>query len=182
MSATKRFPLAFAVSSCAVVALVTVKVSDVMFGADPPLQSAATVHWTEAVKSPVPSAWTGGKLVNPTRPPAGVVGEVATVVIVEPAMLSLKSKSWPPPAPVSTNLFPLISDTVKLTFAPLCVSVTVPNPGAGMDPPSHEEPETWHDVRVKVSAWATALLAHKPTAARKATRDIVFISVLPVPG
>src|SRR5262249_34257917 len=92
--------------------------------------------------------------VNPTRPPAGVVGEVATVVIVEPAMLSLKSKSWPPPAPVSTNLFPLISDTVKLTFAPLCVSVTVPNP-EGTDPPSHEEPETWHDVSVNVSAWLT---------------------------
>ena len=111
-----------------------------MFGADPPLQSLATVHSTEAVKSPVPSAWTGGKLVNPERPPAGVVGEVAMVVIVEPAMLSLNRKSSPPPAPVSTNRFPLISDTVKSTDVPTCVSVTLPNPGAGMDPPHTKSP------------------------------------------
>ena len=65
--------------------------------------------------------------MNPERPPAGVVGEVAMVVIVETAMLSLNRKSSPPPAPVSTNLFPLASDTLKLTDAPLCVSVTVPN-------------------------------------------------------
>src|SRR5262245_33568477 len=123
-----------------------------MVGADPPLQSAATVHSTEAVKVPVPSAWTGAKLVNPTRPPAGVVGEVATVVIVEPGKASLNRKSSPPPAPVSTNLFPLISVTEKLTDVPFCVSVTLPNPGAGMFPPSHVEPEIWHDVRVKVSA------------------------------
>src|SRR5262245_21648774 len=148
-----------------------------MVGADPPLQSAATVHSTEAVKSPVPSAWTGAKLVNPARPPAGVVGEVATVVIVEPAMLSLNRKSSPPPAPVSTNLFPLISDTVKLTLAPTCVSVTVPNPGAGMDPPSHVEPETWQDVKVKVSAWLTvgnAALAASNAAPVKPTRHERF--------
>src|SRR5215467_1871169 len=106
-----------------------------MVGADPPLQSEAVVHSTEAVKVPVPSAMTGDKLVNPERPPAGVVGEVVMLVIVEPAMLSLNRKSSPPPAPVSTNLFPLISDTVKLTFAPACVSVTEPNPGAAMAPP-----------------------------------------------
>src|SRR5262249_43086883 len=123
-----------------------------MVGADPPLQSEATVHSTEAVKVPVPSAMTGGKLVNPTRPPAGVVGEVATLVIVEPAMASLNRKSSPPPAPVSTNLFPLISGTMKSTLAPFCVSVTLANPGAGMDRPLHVEPEIWQDVRGNVSA------------------------------
>src|SRR5215467_2491929 len=76
MSATKMFPLAFAVSSPATVALVTVNVSEVIFGALPPLQSLATVHSTDAVKVPVPSACTGAKLVNPTSPPAGVVGEL----------------------------------------------------------------------------------------------------------
>src|SRR5262245_42188567 len=123
-----------------------------MVGALPPLQSAATTHSTEAVKVPVPSACTGAKLVNPTSPPGGVVGLVATVVIVEPGKASLNRKRSPPPAPVSTNLFPLISDTVKLTLVPACVSVTLPNPGAGMDPPSHVEPEIWHDVKVNVSA------------------------------
>src|SRR5215831_2058730 len=111
-----------------------------MVGADPPLQSEATVHSTEAVQDPVPSAITGPggvvagpKLVNPERPPAGVFGEVAMVVIVEPAMLSLNRKSSPPPAPVSMNLFPLFSVTLKLTEVPDCVSVTVPNtvPGEG---------------------------------------------------
>src|SRR5215813_3627350 len=111
MSATKIFPLAFTadpVVSCAIVALVTVNESEFIVGADPPLQSEATVHSTEAVNVPVPSAMTGDKLVNPERPPAGVLGEVAMVVIVEPAMLSLNRKSSPPPAPVSTNLFPLM--------------------------------------------------------------------------
>ena len=106
-----------------------------MVGADPPLQSEAFVHSTEAVKVPVPSAMTGDKLVNPERPPAGVFGALAMVVIVEPVKLSLNRKSSPPPAPVSMNLFPLISVTVKSTDVPLCVSVTLPNPGAGMDPP-----------------------------------------------
>jgi hypothetical protein len=133
MSATKMFPAAFAVSSPAIVALVTVKESEFMVGADPPLQSLATVHSTEAVKVPVPSAMTGDKLVNPERPPAGVVGAVAMVVIVEPAKASLNRKSSPPPAPVSTNLLALASDTLKFTDVPACVSVTVPNtvPAAG---------------------------------------------------
>src|SRR5262245_21353665 len=154
MSATKKLPLAFAVVSPATVAFVTVNKSDVIVGADPPLQSDATVHSTEAVKVPVPSAMTGAKLVNPTSPPAGVFGPLVTLVIVEPGMLSLNRKSSPPPAPVSTNRFPLISETLKLTLALICVSVTVPNPGAGMTPPLHVEPEIWHDVRVKVSARA----------------------------
>jgi hypothetical protein len=42
-------------------------VSDVMVGADPPLQSEAVVHSTEAVKSPVPSACCGGKFVSGQR-------------------------------------------------------------------------------------------------------------------
>src|SRR5262245_27445944 len=126
-----------------------------MVGADPPLQSEATVHSTEAVKVPVPSAMTGGKLVNPASPPAGVFGEVEMFVIVEPGKASLNRKSSPPPAPVSTNLFPLISVTSKLTDVPLCDSVTLPNPGAGMDPPLHVEPQIWHDVNVNVSAWLT---------------------------
>jgi len=104
-----------------------------MVGADPPLQSDATVHSTDAVKVPVPSAITGDKLVNPERPPAGVVGALAMVVIVEPLMASLKRKSSPPPAPVSTNLFAEFSVTEKLTDVPDCVSVTVPKtvPAAG---------------------------------------------------
>ena len=134
--------------------------------ADPPLQSEATVHSTEAVKVPVPSAITGDRLVNPERPPAGVLGELVMLVIVEPAILSLNRKSSPPPAPVSTNLFPLISETVKSTDVPACVNVTLPNPGAGMDPPSHVEPEIWHDVKSNVSAWLTlgnaALVASRP--------------------
>jgi hypothetical protein len=141
MSATNKFPLAFAVSNCATVAFVTVNVREVMVLADPPLQSEATVHSTLAVKSPVPSACTGDRFVNPESPPAGVVGELAMVVIVEPEIVSLNRKSSPPPAPVSMNLFPLMRVTAKLTLVPLCVSVTVPNPGAGMLPPSHEEPE-----------------------------------------
>src|SRR6516164_6538054 len=118
MSAAKKFPAPFAVSSPATVALVTVKVSEFIIGADPPLQSEATVHSTEAVQVPVPSAMTGDKLVNPERPPAGVVGVVAMVVIVEPGKVSLNRNSSPPPAPVSTNLFPLASVTVKLTDVP----------------------------------------------------------------
>src|SRR5262249_35094865 len=150
-----------------------------MVGADRPLQSEATVHSTEAVKVPVPSAMTGAKLVNPERPPAGVVGELAMVVIVEAAMLSLNRKSSPPPAPVSTNLFPLISDTLKLTLAPACVSVTEPNPGAGMLPPSHVEPEIWHDVKLNVSARLTlgnaALAASNAATAKVARPDQLFM-------
>src|SRR5262249_1355508 len=56
----------------------------------------------------------------------------------------------------STNLFPLISTTSKLTEVPDCVSVTLPNPGDGIDPFSHVEPEIWHDVKVNVSASAGA--------------------------
>ena len=89
------------------------------------------MHSTEAVKVPVPSAMTGDRLVNPERPPAGVVGEVLMVVIVEPATVSLNRKSSPPPAPVSTKRFPLFSVTVTLTEVPLCVSedVLVQPPG-----------------------------------------------------
>src|SRR5215471_15934252 len=119
-----------------------------MVGADPPLQSPATVHSTEAVKVPVPSAMTGGKLVNPERPPAGVLGAEVMPVIVEPAMASLNRKSSPPPAPVSTNLLPLASDTLKLTDVPTCVSVTVPN----IVPAGGHPVEIWHDVRLNVSA------------------------------
>jgi hypothetical protein len=72
-------------------------VSDVIVGADPPLQSEAVVHSTEAVNVPVPSAMTGDKLVNPERPPAGVLGALAMVVIVEPLKVSLNRKSSPPP-------------------------------------------------------------------------------------
>jgi hypothetical protein len=129
--------------------LVTVKVSEFMVGADPPLQSEALVHSTEAVKVPVPSAMTGDKLVNPERPAAGVVGAVAMVVIVEPAKASLNRKSSPPPAPVSTNLFPLASDTVKLTDVPFGTSATVPNVVGVVHPP-----EIWHDVKVKTSPTA----------------------------
>jgi|SRR6516165_9399874 hypothetical protein len=129
-----------------------------MVGADPPSQSEATVHSTEAVQSPVPSAWTGDKSVNPERPPAGVFGELVMLVIVEPLKLSLNRKSSPPPAPVSTNLFPLFSTTSKRTDVPLCVSVTVPNDVAVPHPP-----ERWHDVKVKVSArLATVVIPNKP--------------------
>jgi len=81
--------------------------------------------------------------------------EVAPVT-VEVAMLSRNRKSEFDP--VSTNLFPLFSTTSKVTFAPLCVSVTVPNAaesGTNPLPPSpglHEEPVIWHDVRRNVSA------------------------------
>src|SRR5262249_55343754 len=140
-----------------------------MFGADPPLQSEATVHSTEAGKVPVPSAMTGDKFVNPTRPPAGVSGALATLVIVEPAMASLNRNSSPPPAPVSTNLVPLFSTTVKLTDVPDCVSVTVPNtvPGAG------HPVLIWHDVKSNESAWLTlgnAALAASNAAPANATR------------
>jgi hypothetical protein len=69
-------------------------------------------------------------------------------VIVEPLMLSLNKKSEPPPATVSTNLFPEFSTTSKLTVvAAACVSVTVPNCVA-----VPQSPERWHDVRLKISA------------------------------
>src|SRR5262249_51864040 len=151
-----------------------------MVGADPPLQSEATVHSTEAVKSPVPSAWTGARLVNPERPPAGVVGDVAMVVIVLPAKVSLNRKSSPPPPPVSTNLFPLISDTVKSTDVPDCVSVTEPNPGGGTLPPSHVLPEIWQLVRVKVSACAGGAATTSPTSTIPRVKSIhVFIWTSP---
>ena len=106
------------------------------------------MHSTDGVQVPMPSAMTGDKLVNPERPPAGVVGLLAIVVMVEPAKASLNRKSAPPPAPVSTNLFPLFSVTVKSTEVPACVSVTVPNtvPTAG------QPVEIWHDVKLKMSA------------------------------
>jgi hypothetical protein len=141
-----------------------------MVGADPPLQSDATVHSTDPVQVPVPSAITGGRLVNPERPPAGVVGEVAIVVIVEPARASLNRKSSPPPAPVSTNLFPLSSDTTKLTLVPDCVSVTVPKtvPAAG------HPVEIWHDVILKVSADARGA----PTVNRRKATTIAAANVM----
>ena len=41
-----------------------------MFGVDPPLQAAGSVHSTEPVNVPAPSAMTAGDmLVNPERPP-----------------------------------------------------------------------------------------------------------------
>jgi hypothetical protein len=92
---------------------------------------------------------TGDRLVNPERPPAGVVGLEAMVVIVEPLKASLNEKSAPPPAPVSTNLLPPFNVTEKSTLVPTCVSVTVPNtvPAGGQLPPL-----IWHDVKPKVSA------------------------------
>ena len=68
-------------------------------------------------------------------------------VIVEPAMLSLNRKRELPPAPVSTNLFPLFSITSKLTLVPDCVSITVPNCVAVRQPP-----ERWHDVKLNTLA------------------------------
>src|SRR5262249_6909850 len=110
--------------------------------------SPATVHSTEAVKVPVPSAMTGGKLVNPERPPAGVLGAAGMPVIVEPGMASLDRKRLPPPAPVSTHLLPVTRGTLKLAFPPTCVSVTVPNTA----PAGGHPVEIWHDVRLNVSA------------------------------
>jgi hypothetical protein len=67
-------------------------------------------------------------------------------VIVEPLKVSLNTKRAPPPAPVSTNLFPLLSTTSKLTLVPDCVSVTVPKFVEG------HPPVIWHDVNSNVSA------------------------------
>jgi hypothetical protein len=116
---------------------------------------------------------TGDRLVNPERPPAGVVGAVAMVVIVEPGKASLNRKSSPPPAPVSTNLLALASDTVKLTLVPDWTSVTVPNtvPAAG-----HPD-EIWHEVKLNVSAdVAPAPARTNPDTNRDVnTPDFIFI-------
>jgi hypothetical protein len=98
------------------------------------------------------------------------LGEVAMVVIVEPAMESLNTKSAPPPAPVSTNLFPLSSETTKLTLLPDCVSVTVPKtvPAAG------HPVEIWHDVKLKVSADAFGA----PTISRRKATTIAAANVM----
>ena len=126
-----------------------------MFGVDPPLQLESTVQKTEAVQNPVPSAWNGVRLVDPERPPVMVTVAPFSVaemfVTVEPATVSLNIKSESPPAPVSTNLFPLFSTTSKRTDVPDCVSVTVPNDVAVAHPP-----ERWQLVRVNVSALAGA--------------------------
>ena len=132
------------------------------------------MHSTEAVKVPVPSAMTGDRLVNPERPPAGVVGAVAMVVMVLPAKVSLNRKSSPPPAPVSTNLFPLASETLKLTDDPDCVSVTVPK----IVPAGGHPVEIWQLVRLKVSAWAEGTAASSPMARSAAAKQIVFMQVL----
>src|SRR5262245_27582632 len=116
-----------------------------MIGMSPPMQLEEFVHSTEAVKVPA-SVMTGDKLVSPERPPAGVKGAEAMVVIVEPAMASLNRKSSSPPAVVSNNL-PKFSTTLTLTDVPLCVSVTVPN-----TVPSGGQELIWHDVRSKLSA------------------------------
>jgi hypothetical protein len=47
------------------------------------------------VKRPA-SVCTGGRLVNPERPPAGVFGDDVMLVMVVPAIVSLKENSWPP--------------------------------------------------------------------------------------
>ena len=97
------------------------------------------------------------------RPPAIVMVAPFSVaemlVIVEPAKLSLNTKSAPPPAPVSTNLLPLLSTTSKLTEVPDCVSVTVPNTVPAVGHPV----EIWHDVKLKVSADACGA----PTVSRQ---------------
>jgi hypothetical protein len=173
MSATKMFPLAFGVSNCASVAFVTVKLRLVMLGVDPPLQSPEDVHSTSAVNIPVPSAMNGDSLANPERPPLGEFGEDEMVVIVEPDTESLKSKRAFPPAPVSTNLFPLASDTTTLTLVPFCVRVTVPNPD-GTLPPSHAEPDRWQDVKVKESADAFGV----PTVSRRKAITIAAANVM----
>jgi hypothetical protein len=137
-----------------------------MFGVDPPLQLDDNVHWTAAVKVPVPSAMIGDWLVSPVRPPvmATVVPfSVAEMfVIAEPLKLSLNTNSESPPAPVSTNLFPLVSTTSKRTDVPLCVSVTVPKSVAVPHPPLR-----WHDVKVRISAWAELVKAKAPVAINK---------------
>src|SRR5262245_61035645 len=132
--------------------LVTVKWRSLNIGVDPPLQSLATVQKTPAVKKPVPSAWNGARLVDPETPPGMTVtvaplSVVVMPVIVEPAMLSLKAKSMLPPAPVSTNLFPLVSTTSTATFDPLWFTVTVPNVAGVVQPPV-----IWQDVNENVSA------------------------------
>src|SRR5438309_9778709 len=89
MSAAKKLPLAFLISSCATVALVTVNVRPVTVGADPPLQSENVVHSTDAVKSPAPPVCTGDKLVNPERP-AGTTPPDRGAIVVMVATLKLR--------------------------------------------------------------------------------------------
>src|SRR5262249_62235372 len=97
MSATKMFPRLFAVVSPAIVALVTVKWRSLNVGADPPLQSLATVQKTWAVKVPVPSAMIGGWVVSPERPP-GTTDTVAPLsvggiaVVGEPGVVWLERR------------------------------------------------------------------------------------------
>jgi len=121
-----------------------------MFGVDPPLQLDAVVQKTWAVKSPVPSAWMGDWLVNPERPPVMLTVDPFSVavmpVMVEPLKVSLNTNSEPPPAPVSTNLFPLFSTTSTRTPVPLCVNATVPN-CVTVPHPS----ERWQLVKLKTS-------------------------------
>src|SRR4029453_2082669 len=99
-----------------------------MFGVDPPLHWDESVQKTAAVKNPVPSAWNGGRLVDPDRPPGmatfAPLSVAEMLVMVVPAKVSLNIKSESPPAPVSTNLFPLFSTTSKMTDVPDCVSST----------------------------------------------------------
>jgi hypothetical protein len=68
-------------------------------------------------------------------------------VMVEPLTVSLNRNRFWPLAPVSTNLFPLVRTTSKLTDVPDCVSVTVPKFVAVPQPPERK-----HDVRLNVSA------------------------------
>src|SRR6266571_229229 len=149
-----------------------------MSAPDAPLQLEAVVHSTEAVKVPVPSAETAGDiLVNPERPPVMATVTPLSVavmfVIVEPLKLSLNRKSSLPPAPVSTNRFPLFSTTSKLTEVPDWVSVTVPNDVAVPHPS-----ERWHEVKVNVSADAMPALASMNPEAKRAAHapDLIFIA------
>ena len=110
-------------------------------------------------------------------------------VTVEPLTVSLNRKSESAPAPVSTNLFPLVSTTSTVTVdAVACVSVTVPNDVAVPQPAVGcvESAVIWHDVRVNVSAWLTlgnAALPASNAAPANATRHeklCMMISILRV--
>jgi hypothetical protein len=116
---------------------------------------------------------TGDRLVNPEMPPAGVVGALAMVVIVEPAKASLNKKSPPPPAPVSTNLFPFSSVTTKLTFAPFCVSATVPN----TVPAGGHPVLIWQLVKLKVSALADGT-PRKKTVISSVINPATYLGIL----
>ena len=160
MSATKLKPVLFVPSNAASVVPATWNERIVPIGSalDAPFPQIPASQVMPKLKLPVPSP-----LKLPVSAIRCVPAAVWSTEIEARLGAPLNLKYCVSAAPVNRNWFVPISDTRILTFAPACVSVTVPK-GAGPQPP-----EQWSVVSKNESACNEGACSIIPTMRSSAT-------------